>query len=94
MTKLAVVVLTAIVMAMPPLAFAASKPTGSSPQPSSYAPRLHSNQHVYGSPIEPPIVGSAKSSHRARAASNAPNHASGHSAHAARTHRNPAKSPA
>ena len=94
MTKLAIAVLAAIVVAMPSRVLAASKPTGSSPPPSSYAPRPHSNQHVYGSPIGPPIVGSGRSSHRPRAASNAPNHATAHGAHAARTHRNPAKSPA
>ena len=31
-------------------------------KPSSYAPQPHSNHHVYGTPIQPPILGHSKAS--------------------------------
>jgi hypothetical protein len=47
-----------VALAVPAAVSAAPPPRSSTPQPSSYAPR-RTTQHVYGSPIEPPIVGRA-----------------------------------
>jgi hypothetical protein len=57
MTRLAPAALAAILLASSAPAFAATKPANSHAPPSSFAPRPHTNQHVYGSPIEAPIVG-------------------------------------
>jgi hypothetical protein len=65
MTRIAGAVLAAITLAGPTLAIAAGKPTGAGSQPSSYAPRPHATQHIYGSPIGPPIAGHATASHHA-----------------------------
>ena len=59
MHTLATAVFAAIALAGPAVARADSKPGSSHPLPSSYAPRPHSSDHVYGSPIETPIVGRA-----------------------------------
>ncbi len=59
MVKTAMSILIAIGVAGPAPALASGQPARSHPQPSSYAPRPHSTEHVYGSPIEPPIVGRA-----------------------------------
>jgi len=53
MTRIATVVLAVLALAGPAPAVAGGKPADSRrPQPSSYAPRPHSSDHVYGSPIE------------------------------------------
>jgi hypothetical protein len=57
MTRLVPAALAALLLAASAPAFAALKPTNSHAPPSSFAPRPHTNQHVYGSPIEPRIVG-------------------------------------
>jgi len=56
MRKFAITVLAAVALVQPALSVAGEKPI-------SYAPRPHTNQHVYGEPIEPAIVGHAKTSH-------------------------------
>jgi hypothetical protein len=33
-------------------------------KPTSYVPHPHSNQHVYGAPIQPAIMGRAKTHHQ------------------------------
>ena len=53
----AITVLTAIAFAGPALC---------GTKPNSYVPR-HSQHHVYGTPIQAPIVGHAKISHRRHA---------------------------
>jgi hypothetical protein len=63
MTKIAITVLVAITFAGSTVSVASGEPTGSGSKPSSYAPQPHSNDHIYGAPIEPAIVGHAKASH-------------------------------
>ena len=82
MTKVASAVLAAITLAGPMLAVAGGKPTDSGSKPSSYAPGPHTDRHVYGSPIEPPIVGHATASrhthaHKKQATSAKPRHVHG-----------------
>jgi hypothetical protein len=60
MTRLAPAALAAVLLAASAPAFAGVKPNDSHAPPSSFAPRPHTNQHVYGSPIEPQIVGPAR----------------------------------
>ena len=59
MKRVASAVLGAITLAGPTLAVAAGSPTDSRSKPSSYVSQPHTNQRIYGSPIEPPIVGRA-----------------------------------
>jgi hypothetical protein len=50
--------------ALAPSAFAGGGTSGCDAKPNSYVPQPHSNQHVYGSPIQPAILGHANPSHR------------------------------
>jgi len=63
MTKIAITVLAAITLAGSTVSVASGEPINSRSKPSSFAPQPHSNDHIYGAPIEPPIVGHAKASH-------------------------------
>ena len=63
MAKFSITVLAAITLAGSALSNAGAEPIASGSKPSSFAPQPHSNDHVYGAPIEPPIVGHAKTSH-------------------------------
>jgi hypothetical protein len=63
MTKFALAALAAVVLAQSALS-AAGAPTNPSPKPSSFVPHSHTNNHVYGSPIQPAIVGHARTSHQ------------------------------
>ncbi len=63
MTKFAVTVLAAVTLIQPALSIAGDKPTNSSAKPNSFVPHAHTSHHVYGAPIEPAILGHAKSSH-------------------------------
>ena len=54
MKIIAITVLAAVALAGPALC---------GPKPNSYVPR-HSKHHVYGTPIQAPIVGHTKISHR------------------------------
>jgi len=67
MTKFAITVLAAVTLAQPALSIAGDTPTDSGAKPNSYAPQSHTNHHVYGAPIEPAIVGHAKTSHHKHA---------------------------
>jgi hypothetical protein len=60
MTKFAIAVLTAATLMQPAMSAAGDKPT-------SYVPHPHSNQHVYGAPIQPAIMGRAKTPHHQHA---------------------------
>jgi hypothetical protein len=60
MTKFAVTVLAAVTLVQPALSVA---PTDSRAKPNSYVPHPHTNHHVYGAPVQPAIVGHAKTSH-------------------------------
>lgn len=62
MKQFAVIVLAAVLM-QPALSAATDKSTDSRPKPSSFVPHPHSNSHVYGAPIQPAVVGHAKTSH-------------------------------
>ncbi len=63
MTKFAITVLAAITLAGSTVSVASGEPIHSGSKPSSYAPQPHSNDHIYGTPIEPPLVGHARASH-------------------------------
>ncbi|HEY6620378.1 MAG TPA: hypothetical protein VIY68_12590 [Steroidobacteraceae bacterium] len=62
MKQFAVIVLAAVLM-QPALSAATDKSTDTRPKPSSFVPHPHSNSHVYGAPIQPAVVGHAKTSH-------------------------------
>jgi hypothetical protein len=64
MTKFAITVLAAITLVQPALSVAGDKSTDSRAKPNSFVPHPHTNQHVYGTPIQPAIVGHAKTSHQ------------------------------
>jgi hypothetical protein len=63
MTRFAIAVLAAIALAQPVLS-ATGATSDSGAKPSSFVPHSHSNNHVYGSPIQPAIVGHARTSHQ------------------------------
>jgi hypothetical protein len=67
MTKFAITVLAAITLVQPGLSVAGDKSTDSRAKPNSFVPHPHTNQHVYGTPIQPAIVGHAKTSHQKHA---------------------------
>jgi hypothetical protein len=82
MKRLIAAALGAVVLGAPALTSAATQPTGSHAPPSSFAPRPHSDRHVYGSPIEPRIVGHARApvhKHAPTRASGRPTTRDGHS---------------
>jgi hypothetical protein len=59
MKRLATACLAATTLAHSSLTLAASTPADTHALPSAYAPRPHGGSHVYGAPIDPPIVGHA-----------------------------------
>ena len=61
MKTIAITVLAAVALAGPALAVSDGKPGDARTKPSSFVPHPRSNRHVYGTPIQPPIVGRAKS---------------------------------
>ena len=63
MAKFAITVLAAIALAGSAVSAASGEPIASGSKPSSYAPQPHSNDHIYGAPIEPAIVGHSKAYH-------------------------------
>jgi hypothetical protein len=63
MTKFAITMLAAVTLAQPALSLAGDKPPDPSAKPNSYVPHSHTNHHVYGAPIQPAIVGRAKTHH-------------------------------
>jgi hypothetical protein len=56
MTKFAIAILAVVSLVQPALSVAGDKP-------SSYVPHPHTNHHVYGAPIQTPILGHTKASH-------------------------------
>jgi hypothetical protein len=66
MTKFAIVLLAAFTLAQPVLSAAGDKSSESRAKPMSFVPHSHTNHHVYGAPIQPPIMGHAKLSHEQR----------------------------
>ncbi len=69
MTKFVITVLAAVALAQPALSITGVKPTDSDakPKPSSFVPHPHTHHHVYGAPLQPAIVGHAKTSHHKQA---------------------------
>jgi hypothetical protein len=67
MTKFAIAVLAAIALVQPTLSVAGVQSTNPAAKPTSFVPHAHTNQHVYGSPIGPAIMGRAKTSHHRHA---------------------------
>lgn len=66
MKQVAIIVLTAA-LAQPALSAANTKSTDSKAQPSSFVPHAHTNSHVYGTPIQPAIVGHSRASRHKKA---------------------------
>jgi hypothetical protein len=62
MTRFAIAVLAAVAL-VPPALSVAGEPTDAGAKPSSLVPHPHTHRHVYGAPIQPAIVGHAKTSH-------------------------------
>jgi hypothetical protein len=62
-TKIAITVLAAITLAGSTVSVASGEPIDSGSKPSSFAPQPHSNDHIYGAPIGPPIVGQSHHNH-------------------------------
>jgi len=63
MTKFATTLLAAVTLLLPALSVAGDPPNDSRAKPNSFVPHAHTNSHVYGTPIQPAIVGHAKTSH-------------------------------
>lgn len=63
MPKFAMTILAALTLVQPALSVADVAPHGIRPRPSSFVPHAHANLHVYGTPIEPAIVGHANHAH-------------------------------
>jgi hypothetical protein len=63
MTRFATTVFAAVILMQPVLSVAGYTPTDSRAKPTSFVPHPHTNTHVYGTPIQPAIVGHAKTSH-------------------------------
>jgi hypothetical protein len=63
MTKFAIIVLATLTLAQPALSVARDMSTDSRAKPISFVPHAHTNHHVYGSPIQPAIMGHSKTSH-------------------------------
>ena len=63
MTKFVITLLAAVTLMQPALSVAGDKPTVSGAKPNSFVPHHHANHHVYGAPLEPVMVGHAKTSH-------------------------------
>jgi hypothetical protein len=64
MKKFSTIVLAAVTFGLPILVLAGDKPTASGAKSSSFVPHPHARNHVYGSPIQPAIVGHRKTSHQ------------------------------
>jgi hypothetical protein len=64
MKTIAITMLAAVVFAAPLPAVADGKPSDSRAKPSSFVPQPRTNRHVYGTPIQPAILGHAKAHHK------------------------------
>jgi hypothetical protein len=67
MTKFATAVLAAVTLVQPMLSVAGDNPSDSHAKQSSFVPHPHTSHHVYGAPMQPAIVGHAKTSHHGHA---------------------------
>jgi hypothetical protein len=66
MTKYALALLAAVTLTQPVLSVAADRPSSCDSKTSSFVPHARTSNHVYGTPIQPAIVGHGRSSHRNR----------------------------
>ena len=66
MKNFTIIALDAISLTQSALSLAGDKSTDSRAKPSSFVPHPHSSSHVYGTPIQPAIVGHATASHHKR----------------------------
>jgi hypothetical protein len=62
MKKFTVIVLTAVALLQSAWSFAGDKTTASIAKPSSFVPHPRASNHVYGAPMQPAILGHAKTS--------------------------------
>ena len=60
MTKVAQACFAALAFAASTVAHCAAAPVRPPARPSSYAPQEHSTNHVYGAPIDAPLVGRSR----------------------------------
>jgi hypothetical protein len=67
MRTIAIMMLAAMTLAGPALSVAGSTATAPGSKPSSYVPHTGTRSHIYGTPIQPPILGHAKASHHKHA---------------------------
>jgi hypothetical protein len=67
MRPIAIIVLAAITLVGPAFSVAGATVTAAGSKPSSYVPQTGTHNHIYGTPIQPPILGHAKASHRRQA---------------------------
>ena len=63
MKKFGVIVLATVTLVQATLSVAGDKSGDSRAKPNSFVPHPHTNSHVYGSPMQPAIVGHARTSH-------------------------------
>jgi hypothetical protein len=80
MWKFAVIVLALVALMHSTLSVAGTA-TDSQPKPSSFVPHPRTNNHVYGSPIGPAVVGHRKTSHQKHAPKKPTSSAAQHNAH-------------
>ncbi len=60
MAKFPMILCLAVTFALPLAADARDKPVDAGAKPSSFVPHPQSRRHVYGAPIQQPILGHAK----------------------------------
>jgi hypothetical protein len=63
MTNFVIAALAAIALMQPAFSVAGDQSTDSRAKPSSFVPHPHATSHVYGAPIQPAVVGHARTSH-------------------------------
>jgi hypothetical protein len=63
MRTIAIALLAAMTIAGPTLSVAGATAAATGSKPSSYVPHTGNQSHIYGTPIQPPILGRAKPSH-------------------------------
>lgn len=63
MKKFGVIVLATVTLVQSTLSIAGDKSSDTRAKPNSFVPHPHTNNHVYGAPIQTAIVGHARPSH-------------------------------
>jgi hypothetical protein len=80
MRKFAMAVLAAVTLVQPALTYAGDKPAGSHAAPTSFVPNPQAHSHVYGTPIQPAVVGHPKTSHQKHTSKKRPSNGTNHAA--------------